>query len=601
MEKSKKKKFNRKSISFRIIVLLTVIILALGVLDVVSYMQSNIVDYQLKEVSEVNLPLFRSIEQIQIAELEQETFLLKNVIGVSMSDLVKRSGEDVNVDIVGMIDGLNNSIKAEYSNALIHANTALDNSKFDFEKEEYETIVAHLESLEKTHNEFGQDLKDLLIELSANPTQEVLMQGLQLMNVDSVAIKDDLGTFVDHIGMLVDENVSEIHVVQEFSRNIIVAITSVIMLVVLVVLYLINRIVLKPLKRFSSTMEEISLGDFTVEIDEKVLSKEDEIGELANSLNHLKLNVSELLNTVKEASDSVASSSTAVAEVSEQSSYAMNEITEAMSQIADTSQEQTDQSSVVVIKTNDLGEQIQNSEEQMYTVQEYSHETNEMSVKGMEIIEELNVKTEKSNQSAAEISQMTNEIHKSASDAEQITTLIESISSQTNLLALNASIEAARAGDAGRGFAVVAEEIRKLSEETSSATDDIKSLIGDIQEKSNMAVGKMNEIQEIFDDQNVSIDATSGIFKDTSKALSSLNERIDVVRTISAKINENKDDIVESIQEISKSIQDNSSSVQQASASTEEQMASIQELSMTAHVSKELSDDLIKAIDKFKI
>jgi len=279
----------------------------------------------------------------------------------------------------------------------------------------------------------------------------------------------------------------------------------------------------------------------------------------------------------------------------------MNEITEAMSQIADTSQEQTNEASLVVNKTNDLGEQIQDSETQIYAVQEYSHETNEMSVKGLDIILELNEKTARSNKSADEISLMTNEIHKSASDAEQITDIIESISSQTNLLALNASIEAARAGESGRGFAVVADEIRKLSEETSSATEDIKQLIGDIQNKSTQAVEMMNQIQEIFDDQNVSIEATSDIFKETSKALSSLNEKIDVVRSNSAKINNNKDEIVHSIQEISKSIEDNSSSVQQASASTEEQMASIEELSMTAQISKELSDDLIDAIDKFKI
>ena len=111
----------------------------------------------------------------------------------------------------------------------------------------------------------------------------------------------------------------------------------------------------------------------------------------------------------------------------------------------------------------------------------------------------------------------------------------------------------------------------------------------------------MSDIQQIFDDQNSSIQATSNIFKDTSSALSGLNERIDVVREISAKINSNKDEIVHSIQEISRSIEDNSSSVQQASASTEEQMASIEELSMTAHISKELSDDLIEAISKFKI
>ena len=62
--------------------------------------------------------------------------------------------------------------------------------------------------------------------------------------------------------MLVDENVNEIKVVQTFSRNIIAAITTGILLVVLLVLIILNRIVLKPLKKFSGIMEEISYGDF---------------------------------------------------------------------------------------------------------------------------------------------------------------------------------------------------------------------------------------------------------------------------------------------------------------------------------------------------
>ncbi len=86
--------------------------------------------------------------------------------------------------------------------------------------------------------------------------------------------------------------------------------------------------------------------------------------------------------------------------------------------------------------------------------------------------------------SAQEITGLANRIAGLEEASQKVGTIagsIAAIATQTNLLALNAAIEAARAGEQGRGFAVVAEEVRKLAQTTSQATEEIGTAIAAIQ------------------------------------------------------------------------------------------------------------------------
>ncbi len=70
----------------------------------------------------------------------------------------------------------------------------------------------------------------------------------------------------------------------------------------------------------------------------------------------------------------------------------------------------------------------------------------------------------------------------------EIVQTVNGLAEQSNLLAVNASIEAAKAGEHGRGFSVVASEVKTLAGRSKDATEQIRTILADIQKSSNAAV-----------------------------------------------------------------------------------------------------------------
>ncbi len=80
----------------------------------------------------------------------------------------------------------------------------------------------------------------------------------------------------------------------------------------------------------------------------------------------------------------------------------------------------------------------------------------------------------------------------------EISQLIGSIAEQTNLLALNATIEAARAGEAGKGFAVVANEIKELAKQTGDSVTGINESVTGLKTGVDSAIGAITEIVDVI-------------------------------------------------------------------------------------------------------
>ena len=244
---------------------------------------------------------------------------------------------------------------------------------------------------------------------------------------------------------------------------------------------ILKAVLLSKLKGMADVAEQVGAGNLTASYS---LESQDLIGNIANSFRQMSGNMRSMVSGISTTSAGLSDQSHAIKGL-------MEDLTDKLSSHQDNSR----QIIGLVGALDDASEGIARSAS---SAVENSRHSQDSAVRGRTTVQRAQEGIHRMNSAVMGLTEDIGNLAKHSQEIQSISLSIREIADQTNLLALNAAIEAARAGEAGRGFAVVADEVRKLSEKTSSATREIEQVLARTHERINDAVEKSdNSLKEM--------------------------------------------------------------------------------------------------------
>jgi methyl-accepting chemotaxis protein len=401
--------------------------------------------------------------------------------------------------------------------------------------------------------------------------------------------------------LFVDESYDSMSA-QGISLSIVVSLVISATLTILMILVILS--IVKPIKDVTDIINKQAKLDFSFNpttAAAKYIDKEDEIGKMTRSLKIMEDNVREFILKTSEASEQVASTAEELTATAQQSATSSEEVAKTIEEIARGASEQAKDTERSASQVLELGNLLENDASYMSELNQAATDIDYKKNEGFNIIKELIQTTNQSDEAARTIHKIILVNNDSAIKIEAASSMIQNIANQTNLLALNAAIEAARAGEAGRGFSVVADEIRKLAEQSSSFTNEIKVIINELKSNSLNAVKNVQEVIGIVAQQTNSVIQTEDKFTQIAVSIDQVKEIIKKLNSSAELMGVTKQTILELMQNLSAIAEENAAGTEEASGSIEEQTSAIEEMANSSESMALLAEELRSLIQKFTV
>ena len=330
-------------------------------------------------------------------------------------------------------------------------------------------------------------------------------------------------------------------------------ITLLSMIIGLLAAFFMSRRITNPLTKLAAYSNRLAEGDFTEEL---TIKGTDEVGQLSESFQAMTRHLKEMIGQVLITADTVVSDSNdlkdrveVLNEMADHSSVSVMEIGKGSRAIANSALDNSRAMEEINLGIQHIASAAGEVTEQ---ITEASAEAEGGNVIAQNAVEQMRQVERASEQSMIQFQTMNDRSLKIG----EVVQGISEITKQIQMLSLNASIEAARAGEHGRGFAVVAGEVRKLSEQSRNATEQIREFLLGLQDDMSRSAAEMNHLNT---------EVASGVGK-VSEAGNAFNHLLVLIHSIN------------------NSVQSVSAAAEEISAGTEEVSASVEDTAqITAH------------------
>lgn len=386
------------------------------------------------------------------------------------------------------------------------------------------------------------------------------------------------------------------------SKELSLLVTSVVMLALMILIGTFFALQLSgALKGAQLFISELAEGNLKAEINAKSVGRTDEVGLMCRQLVILRDELAEVVGKIKHSSQVLYDSGNSLEDMANQSSNTTNEIGHAVEDISSGAMNQAEETEAASASIGEIGNIITEIVGSVNSLNDTAENMKAASDASSVIIKELSDSNDKTTDAIVKIGRQVHATNDSVQAIRQAVDLITSIAEETNLLSLNASIEAARAGEHGRGFAVVATQIQKLAEESNQSAQEIGDIIDNLLKDSEQTVIVMDEVNVIVNEQRSKLEETKQKFNLVTDGVNTTKSEAEVIRGQANVCDDARIKIVDIIQNLSAISEENAASTQQTNASMQELNATLQILADSAKSLLELSEQLEKDMEFFKL